>query len=161
MPQHAALITVLLLERPTCFDCAASKSGLTLAEVDHYLTIIGTSLEVLRWENERCRVCGNVGPVCSIQRSSDLTRPGSTRASNAGEDDLWARVRVLVNLHEVPAINARENVEAKPCGLLCGRPFVRGRYWYEVRFSTRSFWLDRDCFAIWEEEMRSAKEQSA
>jgi hypothetical protein len=87
-----------------------------------------------------------------------LTRPGPARGSHAGGADLWARARALVNLHEVPNITARENVEAKPCGLLCGRPFVHGRYWYEVRFSTRSFWLDRDCFAIWEEEMRRAKE---
>ena len=158
MPQHAAFIAVLFLERPTCLDCAASQTGLTVAQIDHYLTIIGTSLEVLRWDNERCRVCGYVRPVCSIERPSDLTRPGRARGSHAGGDDLWARARALVNLHEVPNITARENVEAKPCGLLCGRPFVHGRYWYEVRFSTRSFWLDRDCFAIWEEEMRRAKE---
>jgi hypothetical protein len=161
MPQYAAMIAVLLLERPTCLDCAASKSGLTLTQVDHYLTIIGTSLEVLRLENERCRICGNVGPVCSIGRSLDLTRPGSTHASNVAENDLWARARLLVNVHEIPTINAGENLEATPCGLLCGRPFVRGRYWYEVRFSTRSFWLDHDCFAIWEEEMRRAKQQQA
>jgi hypothetical protein len=69
MPNHAAVIAALLVERPTCLDCLALKSALTFAQVDHYLTIIGTSLELVRNEGDRCRVCGNVGPVFSLLRS--------------------------------------------------------------------------------------------
>jgi hypothetical protein len=68
MPEHSSAITLLLLERPTCLDCIALKSGLALTEVDRCLTIIGTSLDLVRNDHDRCRVCGNVGPVFSLLR---------------------------------------------------------------------------------------------
>ena len=68
MPEHSSVIALLLLERPTCLDCIALKSGLPITEVDRCLTIIGTSLELVR-NDDRCRVCGNVGPAFSLLRS--------------------------------------------------------------------------------------------
>jgi hypothetical protein len=69
MPEHSAVIALLLLERPTCLDCIAMKAGLTVTEVDRYLTIIGTTLALARHDSERCRVCGNVGPAFSLLQS--------------------------------------------------------------------------------------------
>ena len=158
MPQHGATIAALLLEQPTCLACVASKVCLTSVQVEHYLTTIATALVVLRLEHERCRVCGDVGAVYSVSRSSDSTgRPRTTVAGDTVDDDLRPRARLLVDAREIPAIHARNNVDQIPCGLLCGRPFVRGRSWYEIRFSTRSFWLDDDCFGIWQEELERAK----
>src|SRR5262245_51442661 len=35
MPRQAALIAVLFHEAPTCLECAASKSALTVSQVNH------------------------------------------------------------------------------------------------------------------------------
>ena len=158
MPQHGATIVALLLEQPTCLACVASKVSLTSVQVEHHLTTIATALVVLRLEHERCRVCGNVGAVYSVPRSPDLTRrPRTAVAGDTVDDDLRPRARLLVDAREIPTIHARNNVDQIPCGLLCGRPFVRGRSWYEIRFSGRSFWLDDECFALWQDEMERAK----
>jgi hypothetical protein len=158
MPQHGATIAALLLEQPTCLSCVASNSRLTAVDVERYLTTIATALVVFRLEDERCRVCGNVGAVYSVRPSSDSTsRPRTAGAGDTHDDDLRPRARLLVDAREIPTIHARNNVDQIPCGLLCGRPFVRGRSWYEIRFSSRSFWLDDDCFGIWQEEMERAK----
>ena len=68
MPEPSSVIALLLLERPTCLDCIALKSGLAVTEVDQCLTIIGTSLDLVRNDRDRCRVCGSVGPVFSLLR---------------------------------------------------------------------------------------------
>jgi hypothetical protein len=69
MPANAAVIAVLILERPMCLDCIASKSGVTVTEVDRYLTVIARSLELRRFEHERCRACGEERPVFSLHGS--------------------------------------------------------------------------------------------
>ena len=69
MPEHSAVIALLLLERPTCLDCTATKARLTVSEVDRHLTMIGTTLKLRRHASERCRVCGNIGPTFSLVRS--------------------------------------------------------------------------------------------
>jgi hypothetical protein len=70
MPRHAAMIAFLLFDRPMCLDCIALKSGLAVTEADRYLTTIATSFDLTR-DGDRCRVCGNVGPVFSLVRSVD------------------------------------------------------------------------------------------
>jgi hypothetical protein len=45
MPPHASLLAVLLDQRPTCPDCVAAKSGLTVSQVNAYLTVISAALE--------------------------------------------------------------------------------------------------------------------
>jgi hypothetical protein len=152
MSQHGATIAALLLEQPTCLACVASKCRLPSVEVERYLTTIATALVVFRLENERCRLCGSVfGEVYSVRG------PRTDAAGDTLDDDLRPRVRLLVDAREIPSIHARDNVDQIPCGLLCGRPFVRGRSWYEIRFSSRSFWLDDVCFALWQDEMERAK----
>lgn len=159
MPQHAALIAVLLLERPTCLGCVASMSRLTSADIARRLTTIATTLLVFRLENERCRVCGNVGPVYSVRRSDSTSHRYRMRAPRDGDNDLRPRARLFVNVQEIPTIQAGENTKQIPCGLLCGRPFVRDRPWFEIRFSSNSFWLDDECFAIWQAELERAKQR--
>jgi hypothetical protein len=157
MSQHCATIAALLLKQPTCLSCVASKSRLTSIEVERYLTTIATALVVFRLEGERCRVCGNVDAVYSVRSSESTARPRTTGAGDTADDDLRPRARLLVDAREIPTIHARDNVDQIPCGLLCGRPFVRGRSWYEIRFPSRSFWLDDGCFDIWQDEMARAK----
>ena len=154
MSQHGATIAALLLEQPTCLACVGSKSRLTSVDVEHYLTTIATALVVFRLENERCRVCGSVGDVYSVRG------PGPAAAVETLDDDLRPRARLLVDAREIPSIHARDNVDQIPCGLLCGRPFVRVRSWYEIRFSSRSFWLDDVCFALWQDEMERARHRN-
>jgi len=70
MPRHAALIAVLFHEAPTCLECAASKSGLTVLQVSQYLSmIISPALQVVHLDNERRRICGEARPVFSVRRS--------------------------------------------------------------------------------------------
>jgi hypothetical protein len=67
MPEHAAIIAVLILERPMCVDCIADKANLPPADVKRYLDVIHRSLEVRSHEG-RCRTCGNQRPVFSFSR---------------------------------------------------------------------------------------------
>ena len=68
MPEHSALIAVLLMDRPMCLDCIAAKSALRVAEVEQYLTLMGSAVEVQRDDHDRCRVCGTHGLVFSVHR---------------------------------------------------------------------------------------------
>ena len=67
MPRHAAVIAVLILDRPICLDCIIAKSGLATAEVESYLEQIGVGLEVTV-EEDRCRACGEPRTVFSLTR---------------------------------------------------------------------------------------------
>jgi len=68
--QHAAMIAVLILERPLCLDCISMKTGLGIREVDEYLTIISRGL-ALRREDDRCRACGEMVVVYSFTRPTN------------------------------------------------------------------------------------------
>jgi hypothetical protein len=69
LPEHAAVIAVLILERPMCLECIASKSSLSIAEAEPYLQRIGLGLELLVDEG-RCRTCGEPRTVFSLNRLS-------------------------------------------------------------------------------------------
>jgi hypothetical protein len=69
LPEHAAVIAVLILERPMCSECIASKSGLSIADVEPYLQRIRLGQEVLVGEG-RCRTCGEPRTVFSLNRLS-------------------------------------------------------------------------------------------
>jgi len=68
MPEHAALITVLILERPTCIECVATKVDMTAQSVLAYLERMSRTVNVQSSANDRCRSCGVVGRVVSINR---------------------------------------------------------------------------------------------
>ena len=64
MPEHAALIAVLLMERPLCVDCISDKSGLSADEIESYLSRVRRSVSVERGI-ALCRKCGNSTAVYS------------------------------------------------------------------------------------------------
>ena len=68
MPATAALITVLILERPLCVDCIATRAHITPRAVMTYLRKIGKALTVERADDDRCRACGAVGKTSSLAR---------------------------------------------------------------------------------------------
>ena len=67
MPEHAALIAVLIMERPLCVSCISSKTGLTHGEVESYLARIESTVDV-KQALDQCRTCGSLGPVFSLVR---------------------------------------------------------------------------------------------
>ena len=67
MPEWAALIAVLIMERPLCVSCIASKAGLTHGEVESYLARIEVVVEI-KQALDSCRTCGKLGPVFSLLR---------------------------------------------------------------------------------------------
>jgi hypothetical protein len=70
MPANSALIAVLILDRPLCVDCIATESAIARSEVERYLNAIAHSpLEPRRFENDRCRSCGEGRLVFSLHRS--------------------------------------------------------------------------------------------
>jgi hypothetical protein len=69
MPDPAALITALILNRPLCVDCAAEKSGLSVSAIAATLAKVQTALQLHSAIN-RCRACGLVTAVFSIDRPS-------------------------------------------------------------------------------------------
>ena len=64
----SSVIAALLFERPLCVECISAKTGLSATEIDGFLTVIGTTLQVQRTD-ERCRSCGIEGRVYSLLRS--------------------------------------------------------------------------------------------
>ena len=68
MPEIAALITVLIVERPLCVDCIAEKAQTSTVAVRSYLARINQSVGVIRAIDDRCRACGRVGNTFSVHR---------------------------------------------------------------------------------------------
>ena len=67
MPDRAAIITALILDRPLCEECLASKSGLSPSSIDETLTIVRTALKLHETEG-RCRACGESKHVLFLDR---------------------------------------------------------------------------------------------
>jgi hypothetical protein len=71
MPERAAtLVTALILDRPTCLDCIAQKTGLPMTEIGATLFRVRAFLRVHE-EEGRCRACGETKRVVSISRPSE------------------------------------------------------------------------------------------
>jgi hypothetical protein len=68
VPDRAALIAVITLERPTCVPCIAAKTDMTVPLVTGYLARISQAVKVERLPAERCRACGDIGLVVVIRR---------------------------------------------------------------------------------------------
>ncbi len=65
MSDRAAFVTALILDRPLCIRCLATKSGLVLADLD---AVIGNIERALRLNRvmDRCRACGVIDTVLSL-----------------------------------------------------------------------------------------------
>ncbi len=59
MPNLAPLITALILDRPMCLDCIASKSGLSATRTKTVIQRIAAVLDLHR-QIGRCRICGRM-----------------------------------------------------------------------------------------------------
>jgi hypothetical protein len=62
-------VTALILERPMCVKCIASKTGMSLPEIDAVLGRIGSALALYRG-SAACRTCEQVTDVVSVVRQS-------------------------------------------------------------------------------------------
>jgi len=68
MPDSVALVTALILDRPTCMLCLTEKSGRTSEEASVALGIIESVMKVHREPSGRCHSCGVVGLVVYSDR---------------------------------------------------------------------------------------------
>ena len=68
MPQTAALITALILERPMCLACIAMKSTTSETAVQASLVYLAQVLRIRRESPGRCRACGQNEMVVSVTR---------------------------------------------------------------------------------------------
>jgi hypothetical protein len=68
LEQYAAVIGVLIMDRPMCLDCIGTKTGVSAGEVKRRLDEIGKGLAIVESE-DRCRVCGEPATVFSINRA--------------------------------------------------------------------------------------------
>jgi hypothetical protein len=62
MPEIAALVTALILERPLCMNCLVTRADTGEAAVERALSRIARAMTVQR-TIDRCRTCGTHGPV--------------------------------------------------------------------------------------------------
>ena len=69
MPDRAAIVTALILERPLCDECLASKSCLSPSSIEETLSVVRTALKLTE-EHGRCRACGARTTVLSLERPS-------------------------------------------------------------------------------------------
>jgi hypothetical protein len=67
MPDKAALIAVLITDRPLCLRCLTARTHLTAHEVESYLHIAENVVR-LGHDSGPCRGCGNTAEVFSMSR---------------------------------------------------------------------------------------------
>ncbi len=67
MPDKAALIAVLITDRPLCLRCLTARTHLTVYEVESYLRIAENVVR-LAHDSDRCRECGSTMEVFSMSR---------------------------------------------------------------------------------------------
>jgi len=68
MADTIALITDLILERPTCLPCIATRAGTSEIRVETLLGHVAPVVRVVREFGRRCRACGRSGIVVSVIR---------------------------------------------------------------------------------------------
>jgi hypothetical protein len=69
MPEGSAVITSLILDRPLCLDCIAMRSPVTgTKDAEKHLGRIAEVMRLRRERAGRCRACGAVAEVFSIDR---------------------------------------------------------------------------------------------
>jgi len=69
MPDRAALITALILDRPMCLDCIVVQSGVRTRDLDATLATVSGVLS-LHLAGGRCQGCGTMTTVLSLDRPS-------------------------------------------------------------------------------------------
>jgi ribosomal protein S27AE len=69
MADGIAIITALILDRPTCGDCIATKSGVDGSAIDALIERIEVVMAMHR-SRDHCRVCGAISTVYSVEPPS-------------------------------------------------------------------------------------------
>jgi hypothetical protein len=67
VPEQAAIMTALILERPMCVECIATKANMSMSEAQRYLQIITRAVPVVM-DKGRCRTCGESRATFSVRR---------------------------------------------------------------------------------------------
>jgi hypothetical protein len=70
VPQKTAIVTSLTASRPLCMTCVSTRASLSIAEVE---AVFNSIREMLRRGDGRCRACGTVGPVYSVDDPASQT----------------------------------------------------------------------------------------
>jgi hypothetical protein len=68
MPERAALIAALMVERPMCVGCIVTKTGIAAPAISMFLHLIDRTLTLRHHPEDRCRACGTVGEVFFFER---------------------------------------------------------------------------------------------
>jgi hypothetical protein len=67
LPDPAALIALLMLERPLCLDCIADQAKLSTEDTKRSFQTIGQTVEIHAGE-DRCGSCGRFRMLFSLRR---------------------------------------------------------------------------------------------
>ena len=146
MPEKAALITALVLERPLCMPCLTERAGIAATDVEATLARIRRVLNVERDPQGRCRVCGTVGLVVSLS------------IPDRGENTLADRIRSKLDAGTLPCdflgkIRTFPG-SGQPCSA-CGGPILRAQTEYGLEAGDdTTFRLHEDCHELWEAKCR-------
>ena len=68
MPERAAIIALLIVDRPLCLSCISMYAGLPSGDVHEYLERLRGRLAVVDEESDRCRACGVTSRVFALER---------------------------------------------------------------------------------------------
>jgi len=68
-----AVVTALVLERPMCLGCVATRAGVSPLEIDALVERVSTVLKLYR-DVARCRTCSAITRVVSVERPTDGAR---------------------------------------------------------------------------------------
>jgi len=68
MPARVAMVTALIMERPLCLTCVAQRASLDVSEATTILDKIESVLKLRRVTPGRCRACGSVVTVFSVDQ---------------------------------------------------------------------------------------------
>ena len=63
MPEPAVVMTALMVDRPMCRDCIATKAGVTVDTIDSAIATIQKVLRLCRLERATCVACRTIGVV--------------------------------------------------------------------------------------------------
>jgi hypothetical protein len=69
--ETTAVVTALILDRPTCLDCLATKCGLSPTHADRIVQRVASVLKLYR-DVARCRMCSAIARVVSVERPADI-----------------------------------------------------------------------------------------
>lgn len=77
MPEHTAIITVLIIDRPLCLDCIGDRAHLWTGDAERYVQAIRKTLDVSVDQDQVPRVRARYGRI--------LAEPPGTRKSLTGD----------------------------------------------------------------------------